>query len=490
MEKASNCVSYDRSVDTSLVKERSVKRHHFLHHNDITTNTATGEMDTPSIVRFTMGVEFMDPWNSYLGLEVKGTGVSYEGSYVSGDWLSLIRAITLTDRHGLEIERLERANLLNNVMLRAMFGDTYMQTIGITLGRDAVQTTNVGLVGGGTTTDIGISEFRKVLIPLPFLLGLFRSSNLLPPYLMDGCELRIDWESAATVLVQKLNTLDEPNKTVVPFDGPGAIVGQNLASTSLPAYTLRGLEIVTDNYLLDHQLEQLLRSEYHTLGLPLKFLSYTLAIATAGIPAAETNLSLPIKQSFSRAVKLVTRTHTLPPTTLNAADTHVIKGQIIYPTFDGQSWAQGTVYRMDLNGVQVPHFPVNDQAVAYWHWLMAFNKSRLYNDSGSTRQELGLKDAFGTTFCVSFNRNTYQQNQNALYAESARVVSGVRIDGTSPATLHVHLGAVTPSSIYGNASYFPTDIRTQLGASTRELLGWVEHERYLICQEDGNRLLV
>lgn len=505
MEKKHNGVNYGEVVDASLVKERSFKRHHFLQKGRITTNAKTGEMLSPSIVQLDMGVEFIDTWNSYLSFNVRATSLSYEGAKLSSSWLNLIRTVTLTDRNGLEIERLERANLLNNVMLRATFGDDYLRTVGSSL-RDFVLTRDVGIIAAGATTDIGEttengpSKFRRVLVPLSFLLGIFRSANLLPPYLIDGATLRIDWENASEVLDQTLNSSDDVANTIRPFEPLAPTAGQNLGGdfTHLDhaTYTIQDLEIVTDNYLLDHSLESVLRKEYQSRGLPIKILAYAHVVQTGGIPLTKNQMTIPIKHSFSRATKLVSQTRIVPPSVLTAAIAgFTLPGKLVYPTFSGQKWIDDTSYYMDMNGVQTPHFPVSEQAVSYWHWLMSFGKNRMYNDSASTLQEDHMKNDAGTTFCVNFNRNMYsfELSSSALHAESTRVVSGVRIDGTSPATLHIIHGSVPTSHIFGNdlePAYFPTDIKTDIETnSTREMNCWIEHERYVICHPNGNRVV-
>lgn len=496
MEKKYNAVNYGEVVDASLIKERSFKRHHFLHKTALTTSPQTGEMVSPSTVRLSLGAEFFDPWNSYLSFVVSATSLSYEGSRLSSSWLNIIRAVTLTDRNGLELERVERVNLLNNVILRAMFGDAYLSTVGATL-RDGVETSDLGKIGAGTISDDGSSPHRRVMVPLSFLLGLFRTANLLPPYLMDGAEIRIDWENAPSVLVQRLDTTTSPDKTVVPWSPIGPVTGRNLlAGITYPTYTLHDLEIVTDNYLLDPNLENVLRQEYNGLGLPIKFLTYTQVLQSSGIPLQRTQMVLPIKQSFSRAIKLVAQTRIVPPATINAADGYKVFGKLVYPVFSGQKWIEGTSYYMDMNGTTNPHVPVSEQSVSYWHWLMSFGKNRLYNDSSSPVQEDQMKTQVGTSFCVNFNRNMYsfELSSSALYAESTRVVSGVRIDGTNPATLHVLHDTVLGQDIFGNdltPAYFPTDIKTDIeNNSTREMNGWIEHERYVVCHPQGNRVVV
>ena len=50
------------------------------------------------------------------------------------------------------------------------------------------------------------SDFHNVVIPLSFLSGLFRMDTLMPPQLLDGMKIIIDWADASDVFTHNSNT--------------------------------------------------------------------------------------------------------------------------------------------------------------------------------------------------------------------------------------------------------------------------------------------
>lgn len=479
--KVFNNVNYGEVIDRSLVRERRFKRFQPDQLHDVYYNTFGGRSSmAPSIFRLNVGNLYMDSWNTFLTFKVSGvTSSSPEGATLPVGWLRLVDSIVLTDKFGMELERVDKLGEFSDLVARATYGDQYLDSIGRSNRMYGNPDKQLGKLQTATPTDdgSGLGE-RTVVIPLGFLSGLFRSEQLLPYMLTDGLEIRINWASdLRTVISQRINN-----------------VASLLDLSSLndwPTARVYDAHIVTDLYLLDRDLDRLIVEEYNRKGIPLRFLGYTHAINLVGITAGATNVSHPIKRACSRAIKLLVRIKVTLPVVLATAEGNVSTA-MFWPPYETQKWGPGTGFSVKHNGLIVPDIAVSDQAIASVLWYSAFGKTRAFNDGPTTKLAEILENGAGTSFVINLNRDVYgfEQSLSAQYAESTRATSGVRVDGNSPLDLQVALGAITFDQL--DMSLYPASVQVEIinGVDMRrELNAWLENERYVILRPTGNSLM-
>lgn len=481
MDIISNAIDYGTHVDDSIIRTRNQKTYPAQRGAPMLVQDVNYR---PTIIQLTVGVEYIDPWNSWLEFGLAGYSRSYQGNTLPSSFLNFIKRITLTDRSGVELDRVENLNILYNTHLRSKFGDTYMDSTGFSLYdyKDA-SSVRLGKLDPATgQDDPAYSPTNRVMIPLAFLSGLFRTPNLLPPFLMEGLTMRIDWEKPVIALVQKLVSTHD---VVTPFASNDEVNRVNLEDNQLPTYVVSYPFIVADGHILAPEAHETLHKQYVEVGLPLKFQNVTKITELSDLSYWEDHqINIPIKQSFSRATKLIAHSHVVPK------DFGFVPSQSIYPVFKQQTWVEGTGYVININGVKYPHQETKSQDHAYWYHLMAYGKNRLYSDEASALQRTQFKSDVAPTLSHDLTRAVYSQKEypNANQKLSLRSTSGIRVDGVNPVTLRFTLGQAQSSNINTNPDYpneFITHLTNQENAHHRDVIVWVENERYLLLKTNG-----
>lgn len=525
MYRSHNAVDYSAAPDLSLVRERNTIRQHAVDPSPILSSPESGYASNYSSIKLCMGnTEFMDGWTSYLNIRVAIQGNSQQGQYIQS-FLNLIRQVTIQDKFGNEIERIEDVNILNSLILREMFGDAYFATSAKSLRDYATKPTDYAQGPPGLSTktnaDLGIEprptifldiestlEYTpallqdgsyNVLIPLALISPLFRTDNLLPPQLMHDCYIRIDWENAQKVFTQDIipslpSVVDSADVVTggtygtADFTYYSPVVDRNLkVKNAIPSYIIDNIAIFADVYTLQLELANEIQQEYMELGIPIKMLSYTKVIDASQIESqSSARLSIPINRSFSKASKLIASVKVEPA--VSVIDT--VNIQSIYPLFRGQPQVDNTKYSFRLNSQQYPNYPVENVDTSYWHWMQAFGKTRLYTDVRDSTSN-NFYNENGTSFAVDFNRAafSFRVSGSAISTESNAILSGQRIDGTNPCTLYIELPAMTDEQIINDR--LPSDISPLFAATAkRRIYGWIEHERHVILNPQSNRVLL
>jgi hypothetical protein len=187
-------------------------------------------------------LEFVSAKTSYLKFDVavKTTGVTNTtGPDVrwNSSVLDLFRSIRLTARDGTCIEYIENLDTLASTLVHTTYEKAYT-------------TTGAGRLAGYFPFDpmssVDGSTYRTYIVPLKHCLGLASASDLLPPQLLDGCQLEIH--------------LTNINPAICRIHDD---VGDNIdISRDSATASIRGCTLVTDSYLLDHKLHDLIQQEY------------------------------------------------------------------------------------------------------------------------------------------------------------------------------------------------------------------------------------
>lgn len=448
MDKTINGVDYQHHKDYCLVRERDQKKHY--PYKKETLLIRDDKNMNESMILLVVNNEFVDPWNSYLDFQFAGRSISTEGMSLDGGFISLIKRVIVQDRHGKEIDRCENLHMLNQILLRALFTDNFVTRsklkIDETIGTEFFEKL---LVDPGEAEDlIGVPgdytpTFIKAHIPLPFLLGVFRTSQLLPPHLLDGCKLWIQWNTVDEAFTQHLSNAkpyiyvagtDETKDGNIPV--PQTTPVTTLINEYLPFYEIKNIELVTDSILLGHEIKQAIDNEYGT-GFPLKIISWELdSSTTTNTPCADAaSFSIPIVKPYSkatRAIALHRNIHTNQTELEEDVKWWTYGGTMLTSLVFSQRWKDGSIDYLHKNGRTFPLQPTDDVTHSYYYWMQAFNKNKCYLDTFSDL----LRDTWfsglnlGPSFCKMLARNcTFDKN---LPGESKSSLSGVRVDGTSP----------------------------------------------------------
>lgn len=159
------------------------------------------------------GVNFIDTLQSFLVFDIAAVG---NDSFFAGSALDLISGTQVNARSGKEISRIEYLNRLNYhrikhedpVLVEHQYNALFMANVarrGIKKAAGAAPTSaEAYLLPFYSSHDrytLAAGVAQRVMIPMKFLSGLFGNEQMLPPHLMRGLELTLNFESYLTALV-------------------------------------------------------------------------------------------------------------------------------------------------------------------------------------------------------------------------------------------------------------------------------------------------
>ena len=499
MEQVYNGVVYEQEKDFCLVRERDQKRHFALESNPARTQK-TGLMQQQTVVTLSMSNEYMDPWNSYLSFSVAAAGNSMQGQVLSGGWLSLVQNVVLMDRNGKEIERCDFMNRLNTTMPRSVFGDAYMDQAGMSEPLDRPIPASRFGKANGAGVHVDMTEPINVLIPLPFLLGLFRTAQLLPPHLLDGMQVWIYWAGCFEAFTQVL-VVDSP----CTYPAGTGVSTDNIPDNGLmPYYEVSNVLITTDNYLLEHDLHNLVSEEYESKGLPLKFISWghdSTALTTRNL-TANTHYNHNIKKAYTQATRIITHARVFPSPVVSGVhpagedfQTHILPNLgMLYNSVTSQRFIAPTKDWMQRNGRSFPLYPTDSGNQMIYYWKQATGKMRHYvAPFSSVLVDDWAVGNNGPSFCKTLcrNPNLMPNVATGLPGESSARVSGQRVDGTNPIDMQHTFPAYSNAQVT-QTSHNCADVTELKSAASmaRRFDYWVEHIRYVVIQPSGNSVLI
>lgn len=186
-----NNLVYDNPEALSLATSRSSSRLFFQR-----TSYNPGET---AVMDVNSGSDFVDPANAYLAFSCAAVGPAGGSStFGIGSAMNLIRQITIRSRAGVEIDRVERANVWSLFETQYKYPSSWFSTIGAATEGWSATLANV------VTPDDTANAGKRFVIPLcrisPFFNGIKKGQKL-PPQLMSGLHIEIIWETAATALL-------------------------------------------------------------------------------------------------------------------------------------------------------------------------------------------------------------------------------------------------------------------------------------------------
>lgn len=524
LEAKFNSVDYDIPTNLSVVKERTFKQFPPVDQRPIPSNPITGEPSVETNFRLAIGnYEFVDMWSSWLEYDVQPRANCYQSQYMFS-LADFVKTITIMDRNNVEIERITDINLLNSMIATEKFGRNYIDNVchstkngqfyntnyapGVELfsavppdniypgtlqdvkweGRDnytIITTTPPPIIASGS-----VPKTYRVAIPMALLAGLFSTDKLLPPHLLSGMIINIQWARAQDILYPNVNfgagLRYEPEASGEAWQN---YYDFNGIPTPVPIYTISNVGILLDCFTIHQSIvDQITEAFNGIVGIPIAFQSYTQVIQSR-LDLAKQTLSIPIYQSFSNASKIVGTTRIRCGGLIGPSD-QVFPTEIdctaTIPYLMGQPYVE-QAYQLRFNGISYPDKPVTNQTTAYNLWMAAFGKVRLYDSvAGVSYNE--FVGNMGSTFVLDLSRAGYNFSLSGgpVNTQANFIRSGQRIDGTNPATLQLVLGDATQT-----ASKFEFAIVEEpYEEKYRVLSAWVEHERILLCKSIGNRILV
>ena len=453
-----NGVDYAEKIDSSLIRQRYTSKQLPLQNIDSTTsNPQTGTWNGPTVFRLEMGhARMVDAWNSMLAFRLGIEPASFEGCSMVP--IHLVKRVVISDRSGVELDRCDRLDRLNNVLLRAILGQDYLDRTGCF---DVLESNQPNR----STGEVEVA-WHDVQIPLAFLSPLFRHRNLLPWQLIDGLTIEITWNEVHNVCFNKLDLYDVVDEVTVgrPIVDDGIVPGFNLMPDYYGVLAIEDITMELDVFNIDLKLADTLRQSYESVGIPLKITSLTHCLHRKQSNASS-KLQLPIKQSVTRASKIICSTSIAPVARAMDLNDDYYATNLIHP-YAYTPW--NTIkYVVFHNGQPYPQCPVHNFSRAYWQWLLAFRKNKVFRDVGSRGEKEVLTNQ-QPSFVINMDRAWDSFHSDVEYSES----SGQRIDGTMPATIHLEVDAVATA---------PVDVGVNPALSyEREIDVWVEHEKQIV----------
>ncbi len=165
------------------------------------------------VIHINSGDTYVNPQTSYISFQggwvsgVAPPGDAKTNAYFgTGSAANFFNSVTLTSASGVEIERVESANLCAVFMDRVMgnLSQNQLWTVagasGYTYGFDSVDRKISGSVPGAAAWGQTTALLPYWTVPLGTVLGLFKASKLIPPYLLSGARIEFQLETALNAL--------------------------------------------------------------------------------------------------------------------------------------------------------------------------------------------------------------------------------------------------------------------------------------------------
>lgn len=315
-----NALQYEMAPDLSVATDRTFKEHPFQKNEYGSGETAFCILNS--------GADFIDGRNTYLAFDIRpkfvGTLPSNFATHPRfnplGSVLQMIRSITITDRAGNEIERVQDVGRLADLLMRNSYSNSWFNTYGRQFGATASHFAGEDIdpaFGGPESafaaparwpidTDTATADqegtSRGFVIPLRFISGLFDFNQLLPAQLMSGLRFEIQFQQPARALQ---------------FPGGDAFTTQY-------TYTHNNVRIVADSVKLTDSIARELNERAANDGLEIMFRTW---FTTCFIQAVDTSqYNVEIRKAVSRAFGALAHFAPIPPggaeATLDQTQTH------------------------------------------------------------------------------------------------------------------------------------------------------------------------
>lgn len=263
---AVNNLVYENPDALSLAVSRSSSRLFF--------QRSTYNPGETAIIDFNSGTDFIDPENSYLAFTLSpiASAATATCSFASGSAMNAIRQVTIRSRSGVEIDRVERANVWSLYETQYRNPSSWFTSVGAAMEGFGQGTTAMACVTAATS-----STGYRFLLPLKRLAPFFKPikrSQKIPPQLMSGLHMEIIWESFGTVLLQ----------------GAGA--------GTITSYQINNLSLVCDVISMTDDVQKTINQQSADAGLEY---AYPRAYTNPVMPGASASISAQVRKAVSQA---------------------------------------------------------------------------------------------------------------------------------------------------------------------------------------------
>ncbi len=358
-----NALQYEMFPDLSVVTDRTHKRHPFQKNSY--------NLGESAFVVVNSGADFIDTRNSYLLLELSGQTIVAESSRAQsndapavtphfnplGSVLDLIESITLTDRAGNEIERIQDAGRLANLLVRNSYSDAWMSTYGKSLGftpsselttsdypteetfdeqttphryptqhyTERTRNTGISMKTVGTPVK---AKSKSWAIPLRLLCGFFDYNQLMPSHVMSGLRIEI-----------RFNTFNNAFQAD-PFTAPpqGIFPARTATHPTTHGVIIGRAELVLDSVKLTDSIQRELNERAANDGLEIMFRTWHTSSYTS---TSSGDYHVEVRKAVSRAFgALAVFRPSIPTADKLASDHNATNGY----AFKHWQWRAGNLY--------------------------------------------------------------------------------------------------------------------------------------------------
>lgn len=356
---ATNDLVYILPPDLSVSVNQTHKNQYFQANEYANTARAVCILNT--------GADYGDMRHSSLDFEIEITpGAEGHGGWFgrTGSILNIIKSITISSRSGDELSRIQDFNLLSYHQNPLRFDKGWVDTVGGTIGYGQYL----------SHKDSGNANFRKqrFSIPLYLLSDFFGYGRLMPPMVLSGLRVEIEWATPDEAFL----TCNLLNRSAVSADDSG------IASFKIvdPFISIRAVQLTDATQRTINELSA-------TNGLELVYCDYERTDRT--LNAGEGTLNMEIRKAASRALKAFVITRDSDEQKANNNQPYK-KDTFKTPEFNYTNW------QWQLGSLYYPQQPIKTTsttngyliaAESYKHALIAHDK---YKGNNGKSAALGL----------------------------------------------------------------------------------------------------
>jgi len=234
-----------------------------------------------AVIDFNSGTDFIDPENSYLAFTLTpiASAATATCSFGIGSAMNAIRQVTIRSRSGVEIDRVERANVWSLFETQYRNPNVWFTSVGAAMeGFNQANYNNLAAAGGMVCSTAATSSTGyRFLLPLKRLAPFFKPikrGQKIPPQLVSGLHMEIIWENYLMALAQ----------------GSGA--------GTITSYQINNLSLVCDVISMTDDVQKTINQQSADAGLEY---AYPRAFTNVVVPGNTTSLSAQVRKAVSQA---------------------------------------------------------------------------------------------------------------------------------------------------------------------------------------------
>lgn len=348
--------------DISLAVNRTTKKHYFQTRDYSERSTARCVWNS--------GTDYVDVSNSYLAFSVAPIAPGDMGvcNFGSGSAMNLIREVKITSRSGVEVCRVEQANLWSKIHCRHNNPKDWIEGQGSAMG---FSLNNQDVI-------LYHDQSSRFVIPLKCLAPFFNTQNVkhIPAGLASGMVVEITFEDHRTAI----------------HNPTGVCTG----------YNIEDIQFNLNQVTLTDAAQLSLNRESAASGLEVVHPNVFTVTNQVG---TRTNVNIPIQKAVSQA-NIV---YSVVRDTANITDLTVDSFRSEYPV---------EKYRYRLGSLNFPNMDIEYKEEAYINSQQVFDKLKhVYKESLVSKSLFESEDG---VLCASFERDT-RLNLSGLPINNSRI---------------------------------------------------------------------